>query len=191
MSLLPEIIHSTMFFPIPESVLWAFQAPRRPPSRNWLEGIFIPRLAHQFWAAVHTLFQGRYQAVVVDGQEEPYLQVVSTSIHLNPARAKLIRIGKERLKAYLWSSYPLYLREQVPTWLERQRVMGSLGLKGADGRGYEAYMEGRVLELGSKAGRKELDEEWRSLRRGWYVGDRGFGVGLAVKLDKALKGRWH
>jgi len=33
-------------------------------------------------------------------------------------------------------------------------------------RGCEAYIEGRVLELGSKAGRKELDAQWRELRRG-------------------------
>ena len=47
------------------------------------------------------LFQGRYRAVVVDGQaEEDYFPVVSTYIHLNPARAGLIRIGQERLKRY-------------------------------------------------------------------------------------------
>ena len=33
-------------------------------------------------------------------------------------------------------------------------------------RGCEAYIEGQVLELGSKAGRKELDAQWRELRRG-------------------------
>src|SRR5882672_10347719 len=103
----------------------------RVAGMKWLQGAYTQRYNRRHQLQGH-LFQGRYKAVVVDGQEEPYLQVVSTYIHLNPARAKLIRIGKERLKAYLWSSYPLYLR-------------------------------GRVLELGSKAGRKELDEEWRSL----------------------------
>ncbi len=43
--------------------------------------------------------------------------------------------------------------------------------------------------MGSKAGRAELDEEWESVRRGWYVGDREFGEALVVKVDKALKGR--
>ncbi len=43
--------------------------------------------------------------------------------------------------------------------------------------------------MGSKAGWAELDEEWESVRRGWYVGDREFGEALVVKLDKALKGR--
>ena len=30
-------------------------------------------------------------------------------IHLHPARAGLVRIGKESLKRYRWSSYPRYL----------------------------------------------------------------------------------
>jgi len=68
-------------------------------------------------------------------------------------------------------------------------VMGSLGLKLGDSRGYEAYIEGRVLELASKAGRKEFDEEWKSLRSGWFVGDGEFGEALAARLEKALKGR--
>ena len=33
-------------------------------------------------------------------------------------------------------------------------------------------LEGRVLELGLKRGRKELAEEWKAIRRGWYVGGR-------------------
>ena len=155
---------------------------------KWLQGTYTLRYNHRHKLRGH-LFQGRYKAVVVDGEEEPYFQVVSTYIHLNPARAKLIRLGEQRLKSYPWSSYPLYLREQGPAWLERSRVMGSVGLKPKERKGYEAYMEGRVLELGSKAGRAELDEEWSSLRRGWYVGEREFGKQLAVKLDKALKGR--
>jgi hypothetical protein len=51
-----------------------------------------------------------------------------------------------------------------------------------DRKGYEVYLETRALELGMKAGRRELEEAWQSLRRGWYVWgavDRGaFGDGL-------------
>jgi REP element-mobilizing transposase RayT len=36
---------------------------------------------------------------------ESYFQVVSTHIHLNPARAGLIRLGQERLNRYRWSIY--------------------------------------------------------------------------------------
>src|SRR6266446_5215486 len=67
--------------------------------------------------------------------------------------------------------------------------MGSLGLAENQGRGYEAYIEGRVLELGSKAGRKELDEQWKALRRGWYVGGESFLEKLEKRLEGAMTGR--
>ncbi len=35
-------------------------------------------------------------------------------------------------------------------------------------------MEGRVLELEPKRARRELAEEWKTLRRGWYVGGTEF-----------------
>ena len=57
-----------------------------------------------------------------------------------------------------------------------------------DRQGYEAYLEGRVLELGIKAGRQELEEKWRALRRGWYVGGAGFAEKLEAWLAKAVTG---
>ncbi len=67
--------------------------------------------------------------------------------------------------------------------------MGSLGLPESDRRGYEAYLEARVLELGMQAGRKEWEERWKTLRRGWYLGQENFLKKLEVWLDKALSGK--
>jgi hypothetical protein len=77
----------------------------------------------------------------VDGEQGNYFGVVSTYIHLNPARAKLIRIGKESLARYPWSSYPAYVKVGgcPAEWLQTGRVMGSLGFKPKDVDGYEAY----------------------------------------------------
>jgi putative transposase len=158
---------------------------------KWLQGTYTQRYNGRHECFGH-LFQGRYKAVVVDGRtEESYFQVVSTYIHLNPARAGLIRVGEQRLKRYRWSSYPGYLNRagRRPVWLWTERVLGSLGLGPAQARGYEAYIEGRVLELGSKAGRKELDQEWRALRRGWYVGGTSFRERLEGYLEAAVRGR--
>jgi len=138
---------------------------------KWVQGAYTQRYNSRHQLFGH-LFQGRYKAVIVDGRDEGYFQVVSTYIHLNPARANLIRVGAERLKRYRWSSYPWYLNRggKRPEWLNTERVMGNLGLGPKEVKGYEAYIESRVLELSSQAGRKELDEEWKALRRGWYVG---------------------
>ncbi len=55
--------------------------------------------------------------------------------------------------------------------------------------GYEAYLESRVLEWQSKVGRKELDEQWKALRRGWYIGGEPFAEQLKEGLQKAAQGR--
>jgi hypothetical protein len=74
-------------------------------------------------------------------------------------------------------------------WLRTEQVMGSLRLGPNDTRGYEACIEGRVLEPGAKAGRKELEAEWKALRRGWHVGGEGFLDKLRGYLDGAREGR--
>jgi REP element-mobilizing transposase RayT len=141
---------------------------------KWLQAAYTQRYNGRHKVFGH-LFQGRYKAVIVDGVDRMYLQVVSTYIHLNPARAKLIQIGEQPLKSYPWSSYPLYLSgwRTACSWLRRDRVLGTLGLSEKDGKGYEAYLESRVLELVSQRGRKDLEEKWKELRRGWYLGVKG------------------
>lgn len=155
---------------------------------KWLQGTYTQRYNGRHKVFGH-LFQGRYKAVIVDAKDSQYLQVVSTYIHLNPARAGLIRIGRDKLKRYRWSSYPWYLSRRCPDWLVRSKVMGSLGLRDGDHRGYEANLEARVLELGMKAGRMELEERWKALRRGWYLGEERFLEKLEAWLVKATNGR--
>lgn len=155
---------------------------------KWLQGTYTQRYNGRHKVFGH-LFQGRYKAVPVEAANAGYLETVSTYIHLNPARAGLIAIGKQKLKSYRWSSYPWYLKPGGgPVWLERERVMGALRLKPEDRRGYESYLEGRVLELGMKAGCMELEGQWKALRRGWYVGGDGFVGKLRKPLEKLTRG---
>ncbi|MGH8023752.1 MAG: transposase [Limisphaerales bacterium] len=157
---------------------------------KWLQSAYTQRYNWRHKVFGH-LFQGRYKAVIVDEREPMYFQVVSTYIHLNPARAGLPRIGQQRLKTYRWSSYGFYLNggTRKPLWLERRRVMGSLGFDEKQGKGYEAYMEGRVLELGRPSMRKPFEEQWKALRRGWYVGGDSFVKRLTEGLKAAARGR--
>lgn len=155
---------------------------------KWLQSTYTSRYNRWHKLFGH-LFQGRYKAVVVDGQEGQYFQVVSTYIHLNPARAGLIHIGEQKLKRYRWSSYPWYLSRQGPDWLARERALVSVGLEPGLGKGYKASIEGRVLELGSKVRRQELEAEWKRLRRGWYLGEESFARRLGEAMDKARGGR--
>jgi putative transposase len=76
---------------------------------KWLQSTYTQRYNSRHKVFGH-LFLGHYKVLVVDGAKGNYLGVVSTYIHLNPARAKLIQIGHERFDRYRWSSYPWYLR---------------------------------------------------------------------------------
>ena len=67
--------------------------------------------------------------------------------------------------------------------------MGSLSMREGDARGYEAYLEGRVMEFRIEEGLKDLEEEWTKLRRGWYLGGEGFLERLQDRMKKALSGR--
>jgi hypothetical protein len=75
-----------------------------------------------------------------------------------------------------------------PLWLEPGRVLGALRLKPEDRQGYETYLEGRVLELGLRAGRAELEGQWKALRRGWYVGGESFGGKLRERIGRLMRG---
>ena len=59
---------------------------------KWLQATYTQRYNRRHRRFGH-LFQGRYKAVIVDPQESAYFQVISTYIHLNPARASFIRIA--------------------------------------------------------------------------------------------------
>src|SRR5271168_3635592 len=102
---------------------------------KWLQGIYTQRFNGRHAVFGH-LFQGRYKAIVIDGKEPGYFEVVGSYIHLNRARAGLIRIGREPLKRYRWSSYPAYVSRSVPAtpWLCRERVLAASGLAEGDGK---------------------------------------------------------
>ncbi len=56
-------------------------------------------------------------------------------------------------------------------------------------RGYEAYLEGRVLALATQRGRHELEAHWKGLRRGGYVGGEGFVGNPEQHREGARAGR--
>ena len=68
------------------------------------------------------LFQGRYKAILVDADE--YAQELSSYIHLNPVRAKIVELPEH----YPWSSYREYLGlRSRPSWLDTAFVLGFYG----------------------------------------------------------------
>ena len=63
------------------------------------------------------LFQGRYKAIVVDA--DAYLVEMVRYIHLNPVRAKLVKIPE----AYPWSGHRAYMGHEELPWLTTEWVL--------------------------------------------------------------------
>lgn len=75
-----------------------------PPRANlvdgmqWLLGVYTNRFNHRQKEFGH-LFSGRCKALIVDGSGNGYLKSVCDYVHLNPARAGLIR-AEQPLESY-------------------------------------------------------------------------------------------
>ncbi len=157
---------------------------------KWLQGTYTQRFNSRHRLHGH-LFQGRYKALNVDEEEGAHFQVVSTYIHLNPVRAKLMPNEGVPLKSYRWSSYPAFLKPpgSRPVWLRVDRVLGSLGFNDEGSRtrrGYESYMEGRAVECRTHTARATLEQDWTRIRRGWYLGEESFKTRLLERVGNVL-----
>src|SRR5271157_4499226 len=95
---------------------------------KWLLGTYTARFNRRHKQTGH-LFSGRYKALIVDGSGNGYLKTVCDYVHLNPARARLLR-PEQPLADFPWSSFPQYLGRpsQRPAWLRVDRLFGEWGL---------------------------------------------------------------
>ena len=123
------------------------------------------------------LFQGRYKAQVIDAASCGYLRAACDYVHLNPARARLLK-KPDRLEKWTWSSYREYLLNprRRATWLRTDRLLGEHGIEHDDRRGrteFAARMESQRAEGDSP--------DWAPLRRGWRLGAEDFLDRLLVQ----------
>jgi putative transposase len=145
---------------------------------KWLLGSYTMRFNRRHRLSGH-LFAGRYKSLLIDGTDPVYLRTVCDYVHLNPARAQLLRKGKS-LESYEWSSYPSYLlapgrRER---WIRCDRLLGEHGLQ-AESRRNRLEFRRRT-----EARREENNPDDAAIRRGWHYGAKDF---LARLLDKVGK----
>jgi putative transposase len=69
---------------------------------KWLLGTYTSRYNRRHKEFGH-LFSGRYKALIVDGSGNGYLKTLCDCVHLNPARARVLR-PEQPLSAFRWSS---------------------------------------------------------------------------------------
>jgi putative transposase len=81
------------------------------------------------------LFQGRYKAILVDG--DSYLLELARYIHLNPVRAGMVKDPED----YPWSGHRAYLSKEFLPWLTTDWMLGQFGETVAKARaGYRAFV---------------------------------------------------
>jgi len=81
------------------------------------------------------LFQGRYKAVLVDG--ESYLLELARYVHLNPVRAGMVASPEQ----YSWSGHRAYLGWEILPWLTTDWMFAQFGTSLAVARrAYSAFV---------------------------------------------------
>ena len=112
---------------------------------KWLLGVYTKRFNIRHKWCGH-LFAGRYKALVVDGSGSGYLRTVCDYVHLNPARAGLLKRGQP-LEDFPWSSYGDYLKtaRQRPAWLRVDRLLGEKGIARDSAAGRRQCKEKRTV----------------------------------------------
>ena len=157
---------------------------------KWFQGTFTQRYnaSHKQWGH---LFQGRYKAKVIDDDDPSYFRMVSEYIHLNPADANLVTLGK--LSSYVWSSYPLYLQptSKRPKWLRTDEVMNACDIIGDTSKSrkaYEAYMNLRHRALVMRTLDSGEKKAWPEMERGWVHGSKEFRLKMEQCLTENVSG---
>jgi len=136
---------------------------------KWLLGVYTKRFNIGHKECGH-LFAGRYKALHVEGGGDGYVRTVCDYVHLNPARAGLLKAGKA-LQAFPWSSYGDYLKtaRQRPVWLRVDRLFGEKGIAKDSAAGREEF-----ARLTEERRRADLTEEFKPVERGWCLGSEAF-----------------
>ena len=155
-----------------------------------LQGIYTIRHNARHHLRGH-LFQGRYKAIVVDGEDATYFRTLCDYIHLNPVRAGLLS-ADERLASYRWSSFPAHIGspKKRPVWLKSQWVLGECG-EADSPMGRKSYRKVQEDRASEERGGGAIDEGMlKALRRGWCFGSEGFRERLLEKLKSSESSAW-
>ena len=157
---------------------------------QWFQGTYTARFNARQRKRGH-VFQGRYKAIPVEADEYDYFRRVSDYIHLNPARAGMVDRVSSDVLAYPWSSLAVFSSARsLPAWLVRSRLFDALGLPDESARSRRRFVERLRLKARELwASEHELDEEWKALRRGWYVGGPEFREALEERAERSVKGK--
>lgn len=118
------------------------------------------------------LFQGRYKAILIDG--DAYLLSLARYIHLNPVRAQIDKNPRD----YRWSSHRSYLGDEHVSWLTTDWLLAQFA--GAEKKARKQY-EAFVLDGIGEGRRKEFES---GNFEGRILGDDRFAEQALLQADE-------
>lgn len=139
---------------------------------HWLQSTFAVRF-NKFRSERGHLFQGRYQAILVEPGMH-FARVVNY-VHLNPVRAGIVPI--EQLGQFRWSSYRRFVKGERPACLVCDRWLDAVGGIADVPAGWQRYQEYLAWLVADEEEQRKLKAE--ELTRGWAIGSEGWRKDVA------------
>src|SRR5512136_183419 len=98
-------VHSYVLMTNHYHMLMETPEPNLVVGMKWFQGTYTQRYNSRYRQSGH-VFQERYKAIPIQGDEPEYVRIVSDYILLNPVRAGLLDSKQPNLRLFPWSSYP-------------------------------------------------------------------------------------
>ena len=154
---------------------------------KWLLATYTGRFNRRHKLFGH-LFSGRYKSLIVDGSGNGYLKTVCDYVHLNPARAQMLR-AQQSPAAYPWSSLRHYLQKpaQRPAWLRVEPLLGEHGIPRDSPAGRREFARRMRWRQQTDDGA----EDFKPIRRGWCLGDKTFRKELLAQMKERVGPRHY
>ncbi len=135
---------------------------------RYLNGVYTQRFNRKN-ACVGHVFQGRYKAILVDG--DAYLLELSRYIVLNPVRAGMVESAED----WNWSNYKITTGiHSCPTWFDREWVLAAFGKQ--EELAIKNYLQFVVDGVGRQS-------PWGELKNQIYLGSDQFIDKIQTKLS--------
>jgi putative transposase len=141
---------------------------------HWLQSTFSTRF-NRFRQERGHLFQGRYQAILVETMAG--LVGVVDYLHLNPVRAGIVKV--EQLAAFRWGSLRKFMHGPRPVSLVAADFLAQRGLPDSE-TGWVGYMK-ELKALANDTAEQER-RGFSAMSKGWAIGH----AGLASSADQGL-----
>jgi len=147
---------------------------------QWLQSTYANRF-NRFRGERGHVFQGRYQAIVVE--DGAHLGAVAHYIHLNPVRARIVSV--RQANEYRWSSLRFLAKRGVrPGWLRLEDALLAEGSLADTPGGHAAYLDFLAWLHEDEPAQKAY--AFDCMCKGWAMGSKEFKGALIEEHKQAL-----